>query len=80
MAVTSLSTKGQVVIPKWIRETLKLKSGARFLVELEGGRIILKPVKESIAADLYGKYQGLDLLGDLLREHQQELNNDGKKR
>jgi len=63
MAVTSLSTKGQVVIPKWIRETLKLKSGARFLVELEGGRIVLKPVKEDVANELYGKYRDVDFTG-----------------
>lgn len=73
MAVTFLSTKGQIVIPKWIRDTLKLKSGAKFIVELEGDRIILKPVKENIADELYGKYRGVDLLGDLVREHQKEL-------
>lgn len=74
MTVTFLSTKGQIVIPKWIREVLKLKPGAKFTVELEGEKIILSPAKQNIAEELYGKYRNVDLLEDLAREHQKELN------
>jgi len=80
VAVTSLSTRGQIVIPKCIRKTLKLKSGAKFFVDLEGDRIILRPVKEDLATELYGKYKGVDLLDDLLREHQEELSRDDKSK
>jgi len=40
---TTLSEKGQVVIPKEIREKLKLERGNVFEIELKGNLIILKP-------------------------------------
>lgn len=40
---TTLSSKGQVVIPLGIRKRLGLAAGAVISVELEGGRIILEP-------------------------------------
>ena len=41
---TTMSSKGQVVISKEIREELRLKSGQKFLEEKRGNEIILKPV------------------------------------
>lgn len=79
MAITSLSTKGQIVIPKAIRDSLKLKSGAKLVINVEGDRIIIQPIKENLADRLYGKYRGVDLLGDLRQEHQQELGRDAKR-
>lgn len=73
MALTSLSVKGQVVIPKSLRETLGLRPGDRFIVSREGEAIILKPIKKEVAARLYGKYKGLELLADLEKEHLQEI-------
>jgi len=73
MYITNLSTKGQIVIPKKIRDILGAKSGTRFKVDLEGDRIILKPVKEYMADDLYGKFKDVDLLGELSKEHAHEL-------
>lgn len=76
MAVTSLSTKGQLIIPKRIREALGLRPGAKFIIELEGDMVILKPVKGDIAQRLYGRYKDLDLLQDLEGEHLQEVERD----
>lgn len=73
MAVTSLSTKGQIIIPKRIREALGLRPGAKIIVELEGNKVILKPVQGDIAQRLYGKYRDLDLLKDLEEEHVREI-------
>ncbi len=44
--VTSLSSKGQVVIPKKIRETMKLKPGKKFVVIHKDDTIILKAIEE----------------------------------
>ncbi len=44
--ITSMSTKGQVVIPSEIRETLKLAHGTNLAVFTDGKRILLKPLKE----------------------------------
>lgn len=39
--MVKLGRKGQVVIPKEIREVLGLKEGDRLLVGLEGNRVVL---------------------------------------
>jgi len=78
MAVTSLSVKGQIVIPKALREVLGLRPGDKFLVLREGNTIILKPLKGKTAAALYGRYKGLDLLSDLREEHLQEIRGESR--
>lgn len=43
--VTSLSSKGQVVIPSDIREKLGISSGANMLVLTDGTNVLLKPIR-----------------------------------
>jgi AbrB family looped-hinge helix DNA binding protein len=43
-ATTRLSSKGQVVIPEDIRETLHLKEGDQFVVIGQGDTVILKAI------------------------------------
>jgi len=43
--VTKISSKGQVVIPKPIRESLKLMEGDRLIAYARGDLIILKRLK-----------------------------------
>ncbi|RKY04462.1 AbrB family transcriptional regulator [Candidatus Poribacteria bacterium] len=45
MPVTTLTSKGQITIPKEIREKLGLKPMDRFLVTIEGEVITLRPLK-----------------------------------
>jgi len=42
---TSITIKGQVTIPKIIRDELGLKTGDRLVFEREGSKIIIKPTK-----------------------------------
>ncbi|MBQ6745386.1 MAG: AbrB/MazE/SpoVT family DNA-binding domain-containing protein [Acidaminococcaceae bacterium] len=42
--VTALSSKGQVVLPKLIRDSMRIGPGARLIVISDGSSIILKPV------------------------------------
>ncbi len=46
LKTVKLGRKGQLVIPKEIREALGLKEGDRLLVGLEGGRVILTAPEE----------------------------------
>ena len=78
MVVTSLSVKGQIVIPRALREVLGLKPGDKLLVLREGDTIILKPLRGKAAAALYGRYKGLDLLSDLREEHLQEIRGESR--
>ena len=41
MATTTLTSKGQMTIPKGIRDRLKLKAGDRLEISTEGERIIM---------------------------------------
>ena len=74
--VVRLSSKGQLVIPKSIRDALRLKAGTRFDAYLQEGKIILEPVETSAVDALYGKYADIDFLADLETEHQREVRNE----
>jgi AbrB family looped-hinge helix DNA binding protein len=43
MDTVTLSSKGQLVLPKPVREALRLKAGNRLSVAVQGTRIILEP-------------------------------------
>jgi len=44
IATTKMSSKGQVVIPERIRKSLKLKTGAQFIVVGDDNVVILKNI------------------------------------
>lgn len=41
---TTMTSKGQVVVPKHAREQLRLRRGARFDVRVEDGRLVFVPI------------------------------------
>ncbi|MFZ4802851.1 MAG: AbrB/MazE/SpoVT family DNA-binding domain-containing protein, partial [Chlorobium sp.] len=54
MPITTMTSKGQVTIPKEIRDLLELHSGDRLEFTFEkGGRLVVTPVKKNVD-DLYG--------------------------
>ncbi len=73
-----LSSKGQLVLPKSIRQELRLEHGDQFRAKVVDGKIVLEPVtkKENVIRNLYGKYAGYDFLKDLEEEHRKEIEND----
>jgi AbrB family looped-hinge helix DNA binding protein len=75
-----LSSKGQLVIPKVIREALDLRAGTQFQVRVGDGKIVLEPIPESAIDVLYGKYAGADLIGELEAEHHQEIQDESTVR
>ncbi len=46
LEITSMSTKGQIVLPLRVRNDARLKSGAKFVVMTDGENILLKPIEE----------------------------------
>jgi len=43
MTTTTLSSKGQLVLPRLVRSKLHLAPGTRFLCEVQGDSVILTP-------------------------------------
>ncbi len=78
--VVFLSSRGQLVIPKAIREALGLAPGSRFHIQLWEGKIILEPVAGSLVDALHGRYAGTSLVGDLEAEHRQEIEHEAPVR
>ena len=58
MEATTLSTKFQVVIPKKVRERLKLRPGQRFSVVEKGNVVVLVPIGD--LSDVRGVLRGAD--------------------
>ena len=78
MMATKISSKGQLVIPKEIREKLKIKPGAFFHVCLEKNNIVLIPMKKNPLDNLYGKFAGEKILAELEREHEDEIASENR--
>ena len=80
MVLTRLSSKGQLIIPKSIRDALGLKAGTEFCIRLKEGQIILEPIGVSPIDALQGRYADADLLGELEAEHRQEITDEAAVR
>ena len=66
--ITTVSTKGQLVIPAEMRVSLGLKPGTRVALRLEGSRIILEPVSEKLVDKLHGIFKGGPSMADELQK------------
>lgn len=71
-----LSSKGQLVIPKTIRESMRLKNGDQFQIRVVDGKIILDPVAKGLVEKLHGKYAGHNMLKALEEEHRREIEDE----
>ncbi len=45
VAITSVSSKGQVVIPSKIRERLGIGEGSKLVIVTDGENVLLKPIE-----------------------------------
>ncbi len=54
MALTTVTAKGQITIPKSVREALNLRSGDKVEILIEDDRAILKPVSKRVE-EVFGK-------------------------
>lgn len=44
--IASMSSKGQIVLPKKIRNSMDIHEGTKFIVITDGDNILLKPIQE----------------------------------
>jgi AbrB family looped-hinge helix DNA binding protein len=70
--ITTVSSKGQMVIPASIREAMGIQPGTRIAVRQEGDRVILEPqtltAKLRIIDELCGLTAGGPSMTDMLLE------------
>jgi AbrB family looped-hinge helix DNA binding protein len=83
---TTVSSKGQMVIPASIRQELGIEAGTRIAVHVEGSRLVLDPESNAARLRLIDELQGLTsggpsmtdaLLAERRREREIELAKDG---
>jgi len=65
-----VGTKGQVVIPKEIREIVGLQAGDEVSFSVEEGKVSLEPVRDW--ESLRGRFRGIPLVRDLETERRSE--------
>jgi AbrB family looped-hinge helix DNA binding protein len=65
--ITTVSTKGQLVIPSEMRESLGIGPGTRIAVTLQGARIILEPVSAKLVDETRGLFAGGPSLSTALK-------------
>jgi AbrB family looped-hinge helix DNA binding protein len=67
--ITTVSTKGQFVIPSEMRTALGIKPGTRIAVTQDGAKITLEPVTDALVDKTRGMFSGKPSLSDeLMRE------------
>ena len=73
MEALRVSSKGHVVIPKKIMDSIGIKPGTWVEADAQDGAVVLRPVEKSPLEWLKGCAKGEPLLDDLEREHADEL-------
>ncbi len=74
MLLTTVSSKGQVILPSKLRKKINIKKGTKFLIEFENGRIILTPITREFYEKLAGSLSNdkKNLLKTLISEKEKE--------
>ena len=65
--ITTVSTKGQFVIPSEMRASLGIGPGTRISVTQDGSRIVLEPVSEKLVDQTRGLFSGKPSLSQQLK-------------
>ena len=77
MTVVQVSLKGQILIPKSLREKYGVKPGSKVQILEEPGSLIIKPAPEDPIEAACGFLEGdFSLTEDLIKEHRKELENE----
>ncbi|MGA2316024.1 MAG: AbrB/MazE/SpoVT family DNA-binding domain-containing protein [Thermodesulfobacteriota bacterium] len=76
---TSVTVKGQVVIPAKIRHRLGIKKGSKFHVEERNGEIILRPLTKEYFQRISGILKGGGLVKGLEETRVEDLKSEEEK-
>jgi len=76
---TTVSSKGQVVIPAELRNELGIEPGTRLAMQREEGHLIIQPITEAFIRSLRGCCKGKDSLV-AAREQEHRIEKDRMRR
>jgi AbrB family looped-hinge helix DNA binding protein len=78
MIKTTVSSKGQIAIPKALRERLNLKAGTEVSIDVQGEALVMKRFVRNYPdwRTMRGMFRGADLLKDLTDERRAEIARD----
>ena len=81
MSIVQISPKGQILIPKKIREKYGVKPGGMALIVESPDGIVIKPAPDDPIEASCGFLEGtFSLTEDLIKEHLKESKTSGKNR
>jgi AbrB family looped-hinge helix DNA binding protein len=69
---TTLSTKGQIIIPAEIREQMQLVPGTRMSIQREEHTLVLRPITPEFIDSLCGSTQGLGALREQMHRDDED--------
>lgn len=75
MICVKVSSKGQIAIPKGVREKTGIKRNMRLRIETDKDKIFLFPIK-NVWRNLEGILKGTDVIDELEKEHKEEIEKD----
>jgi AbrB family looped-hinge helix DNA binding protein len=76
---TSVTIKGQVVIPAKLRHRLGIKKGTKFYVEEQNGEIILRPLNREYFQKMSGVLKGGGFVKALEKTRAEDLKREEEK-
>jgi AbrB family looped-hinge helix DNA binding protein len=80
MVTAKTSSKGQLVIPKSIRDALHIKSGTLLELRVVADHIEIYPLPEDPVGAFRGSLKGREsLANELISEHRKEVEQDAKR-
>ena len=78
MLKTKVSSKGQITLPKAVREQLGIQQGVELEVTVDNGAVRLQKI-EPRWRRWRGALAGTNVLEELEREHREEIERDEKR-
>jgi AbrB family looped-hinge helix DNA binding protein len=79
MLKAKVSSRGQIALPKAVRDQLDLTDGVSMLVTVEGDQIILRKVPDGSWRNWDSRLKGSDLLADLAADRRRELEDESNR-
>jgi AbrB family looped-hinge helix DNA binding protein len=75
---TRISSKGQIVIPKEVREKLSFDEGVELEIRIQKHTLMLTKTQRKSWRRWRGAFKGTNMLRELEREHREEVARDAQ--